>query len=83
MLGSVSNDVLSDDALAPVFRFAVGSRFRWKFVLQLSSLSLRAKSRTSEKCNTLHAKTCFFQVRACAVAARTDKKQTNRSKKNL
>ena len=70
----VSNFVLFDDALAPVFRFAVGSRFRWKFVLQLSSFSLRAKRRTSEKCNTLHAKTMFFKVRACAAAARTNKK---------
>ena len=67
----VSISVLSDDALALVSRFAVGSRFRWKFVLQLSSFSLRAKRRTSEKCNTLHAKTCFFKVRACAAAAST------------
>ena len=43
----VSAFVFSDDALAHVFRFAVGSRFRWKIVLYLSSLSLRAKGRTS------------------------------------
>ena len=37
----------------------------------VSFFSLRAKRRTSEKCNTLHAKTCFFKVRACAAAAST------------
>ena len=65
----VSSSVLSLAALALVCRFAVVPRFRRKFVLQLSSFSLRAKRHTSQKCNTLHAKTRFFKVRARAAAS--------------
>ena len=76
----VSKYVLFDDALALVFRFAVGARFRWKFVLQLSSFSLRAKRRTSGKCNPLHAKTCFFKVRPRAGAATRKEKRKEKRK---
>ena len=69
MLSWDASSVLSLAALALVFRFAVVPRLRRKFVLQLSSFSLRVKRHTSKTCNTLHAKTRFFKVRARAAAA--------------
>ena len=55
-------------ALALVFRFDFSTFFRWKVASNSLVLSLRGKRRRSEKCNTLHTKTCFIKVRACAGA---------------
>ena len=61
---------VAEEALALLFRFAVGARFRWKFDRELSFFAARKKAH-KRIMQYAPDENVLFKVRACAAAPST------------